>query len=113
MEHIIGKDVILVYVSPYGPWIGYQLTSCLSVSYYSYNNHVTWVRNYLSNRLQYVEINGNKSLTVALRCGVPQGSILGPLLYLTYVNDIGNSCQCNILSFADDTTVYNYFAFRY
>ena len=35
-----------------------------------------------------------------------QGSILGSLLYLIYVNDIGNSCQCNILSFADDTTLH-------
>jgi len=59
----------------------------------------------LSNRLQYVDIDGNKS-AIALRCGVKQGSILGPLLYLIYVNDIGHSCQCNILSFADDTTSY-------
>jgi len=65
-----------------------------------------WFRSYLSNRLQYVNRDGNKSSTVVDRCGVPQGSILGPLLYLMYVNDIGNSCQCNILSFADDTTLY-------
>jgi len=65
-----------------------------------------WFRSYLSNRLQLVDINGNQSSTVPIRCGVPQGSILGPLLYLIYVNDIGNSCQSNILSFADDTTLY-------
>ena len=38
-------------------------------------------------------------------CGVPQGSILGPLLYLLYSNNIGNASECEILSFADDTTL--------
>ena len=65
-----------------------------------------WFRSYLSNRLQYIDRDRNKSSTLTVSCGVPQGSILGPLVYLIYVNDIGNSCQCNILSFADDTTLY-------
>jgi len=57
-------------------------------------------------RLQYVDIDRNKSSTLTVSCGVPQGSILGSLLYLIYANDIGNSCQCNILSFAGDTTLF-------
>ena len=65
-----------------------------------------WFRSYLSGRLQYVEIDGYKSKTVSINLGVPQGSILGPLLYLIYVNDIGNSCDGNILSYADDTTLF-------
>ena len=60
-------------------------------------------RSYLSDRLQYVELDNNTSATVPIKCDAPQGSILGPLLYLIYVNDIGNSCQGNILLFADDT----------
>ena len=65
-----------------------------------------WFRSYLSNILQLVDVDGTWSSTLPIRCGVPQGSILGPLLYLIYVNDIGNSCKSNILSFADDTTLY-------
>ena len=64
------------------------------------------VRNYLFERTQFVEFGGERSSTQNIQCGVPQGSILGPILYLIYVNDICNSCNSNILSFADDTTVY-------
>jgi retron-type reverse transcriptase len=65
-----------------------------------------WFRSYLSDRQQFVEIDGKISERVPINIGVPQGSILGPLLYLIYVNDIGNSCTGNILSFADYTTLY-------
>ena len=65
-----------------------------------------WFENYLSQRTQYVEFDNCKSSTKDIKCGVPQGSILGHLLYLIYVNDIGNSSKYHILSFADDTTLY-------
>ena len=65
-----------------------------------------WFGSYLADRQQYVEIYGIKSLLQPVRCGVPQGSILGPVLFLLYVNDICNSTTENILSFADDTTLF-------
>ena len=65
-----------------------------------------WVKDYLTDRKQYVRINQTDSLRKNILIGVPQGSILGPLLFLIYVNDIQYSCNANLLSFADDTTVY-------
>ena len=65
-----------------------------------------WLQNYLSQRTQYVEIDNIKSDVCTNECGVPQGSILGPLLYLIYVNDIANSNNGKLLSFADDTSLY-------
>ena len=64
-----------------------------------------WLVNYLSNRKQFVVFKNAKSKHCKIDCGVPQGSILGPLLYLIYVNDIGNCTEEHLLSFADDTTL--------
>ena len=65
-----------------------------------------WFRSYLSEREQFVDIEGVHLNRVQMTIGVPQGSILGHLLYLLYVNDINNSCDGAILSFADDTTLF-------
>ena len=65
-----------------------------------------WFANYLSNRKQFTEINNCKSALTNVSTGVPQGSILGPILFLLYINDINNCTLLNLLSFADDTTVY-------
>ena len=65
-----------------------------------------WFASYLTDRCQYVHFETNSSSRQVISCGVPQGSILGPLLYLIFVNDIHKSCDSNILSFADDTTLY-------
>ena len=77
------------------------------LEYYGFRGVILgWLKNYLSDRFQYVEIENEKSTQCPISCGVPQGSILGPLLYLIYVNDIDKSTMGNILSFADDTSLF-------
>jgi retron-type reverse transcriptase len=66
-------------------------------------------KSYLNNRRQFVFYNGASSCLKQIVCGVPQGSILGPLLFILYINDIVN-CS-NILAFilfADDTNLFYY-----
>ena len=66
-----------------------------------------WFENYLLNRSQFVQIHEVKSDTQKLKCGVPQGSILGPLLFIIYVNDMCNiSDKLKFILFADGTSVF-------
>lgn len=69
-------------------------------------NLLKWFHSYLHNRKQCVVINGTKSYLKNVQAGVPQGSILGPLLFLIYINDLVVNIDCNIKLFADDTSIY-------
>ena len=69
-------------------------------------NWHSWLKSYLSGRMQYVDIHGTKSGTRDIKVGVPQGSILGPLLFLIYINDLPASLQkLTPVLFADDTNL--------
>ncbi|MCP4485710.1 MAG: reverse transcriptase family protein, partial [Flavobacteriaceae bacterium] len=64
-------------------------------------------KSYLSNRQQYVKVNNANSETKPVTCGIPQGSVLGPLLFIIYINDLANSSKDGLFRiFADDTGIF-------
>ena len=66
-----------------------------------------WLKNYLTNRNQYVVADGHSSTSRSITCGVPQGSVLGPVLFILYINDVCNvSSVLKFVLFADDTNIF-------
>lgn len=65
-----------------------------------------WIHNFLDSRMQYTVLNGYESDLINVTSGVPQGTVLGPLLFLIFINDLPNSISSHIRIFADDCVLY-------
>ena len=64
-----------------------------------------WIESFLIGRTQCVVLDGDSSTELPVSSGVPQGSVLGPILFLLYINDLPDNIQSNVRLFADDTAV--------
>ena len=69
-------------------------------------NLLTWIEAFLQNRSQSVVVDGHYSSPISVSSGVPQGTVLGPTLFLLYINDIDVNIQSQIRLFADDCLIY-------
>ena len=69
-------------------------------------NRVTCIQNWLTDRKQRVRVEEETSAWTAVHSGVPQGAVLGPLLFLIYINDLEDGVASNIIKFADDTKMF-------
>ena len=66
-----------------------------------------WIEDFLHERTQYVDVNGETSQKSNVTSGVPQGSVLGPILFIYYINDMPSNALCPIKIFADDTKLFS------
>ena len=64
------------------------------------------IENFLTNRTQKVVVDGSSSQSARVRSGVPQGTVLGPLLFLTHINDLPSTVSSQVCLFADDCVLY-------
>ena len=103
-SHMIG---IFLDFSKAFDTINHEILLCKLSHYGIRGKALEWFRNYLNNRKQFVSLNQQNSSLKEIECGVPQGSLLGPLLFIVYINDFSRSSDVlSFILFADDSNVF-------
>ena len=85
---------------PHKRLIGKLKSYC--IEYYT----LRWIQAFLSDRVQQVNVNGTNSEWANITSGIPQGSVLGPILFVLYINDLPKNIVSNVYMFADDTKIF-------
>ena len=100
-------DVLLIDFSKAFDSVPHQRL-LLKLNYYGITgNSLSWIENFLLDRTQCVQVSGTRSSWISVISGVPQGTVLGPLLFLIYINDIVHNLNSKIKLFADDAVLYS------
>ena len=89
----------------------YILWKRVNISYGISHSVFVWLTSYLNNRTQFVQLNGSCSTSSVVTCGVPQGSVLGPILFILYTADLTRLVDAHNLQvylYAYDTQVYGF-----
>ena len=78
----------------------------LKLNHLGIQNNLVWISNFLKHREQRVVVGGEHSTWTDVTSGIPQGMVLGPLLFLAYINDLPSNISSNVRLFADECVIY-------
>ena len=106
LDHRKQIDIILLDFAKVFDTIPHQRLLTKLQHYGIRNNTYNWIKTWLSNRTQQVVLDGVTSSSVSVTSGVPQGTVLGPLMFLLYINDIITDVNSPLRIFADDCLLY-------
>ena len=106
MDNNIQTDILILDFSKAFDTVAHQRL-LKKLTFYGIDNATTqWIRTWLTTRNQRVVVDGEASTTVHVDSGVPQGTVLGPLMFLLFINDIGDNITSTIKLFADDCLLF-------